>query len=240
MRAKMLRSAEAAGIAVAEERYGRGRGEGLSPRGYHNAPHAELVVRSVRLLLGTSAGSGLSDTDRELLPVAAAWHDAVYEPGRDDNEARSAEELSAWMLQEGFGEQEAQRASELVMATAARIGDAVHGYSLCQSATDPAGALLCDADVSSWGLPWPEFIPWWHGLACEIAGRADFVEDFGALPVDLVRGFLAGQADLLAGHHYLTPAAETLWGAQRNRNALLTRELLEGLESTVPPPGIPS
>lgn len=200
-----------------------------------------MVVRSVGVLLSTDAGRCLAPLDRELLPVVAAWHDEEYEPGRDDNEARSAADLSAWMIREGFRDHEAHRASGLLMATVASVGDPVRGYRLLQSATDPAGALLCDADVSSWGLPWADLVPWWHGLACEVAGRADFVDDFGTLPVDLVRGFLSAQADLLANHTYLTRDAERLWGPQRDLNVLLTRGLLDGLESSVPlPPGASS
>jgi len=109
-------------------------------RHYHTLQHIEHCL-------------GLFEQCKSLLhnPDAvelAIWmHDVILEPGRRDNEARSAQlylELSA----DAQREELRQMVARLIMAT---LHD---GTSL-----DDADSLyMVDIDLSSFGLPWPEFL----------------------------------------------------------------------------------
>ena len=59
-------------------------------RHYHDARHVRWVVRHVLALADDHAVD-----DLDAIVAAAFYHDAVYEPARDDNEARSAELAAA-------------------------------------------------------------------------------------------------------------------------------------------------
>ncbi|MGV7705362.1 HD domain-containing protein, partial [Mycobacterium kansasii] len=77
--------------------------------------------------------------DREAVELAAWFHDAVYEIGRDDNEDRSAA-LARQLLAESTDRDEVAR---LVLAT----------KSHKVAADDVNAAVLSDADLSVLGAP---------------------------------------------------------------------------------------
>jgi predicted metal-dependent HD superfamily phosphohydrolase len=118
-------------------------------RHYHTLQHIEHCL-------------GLFEQCKSLLhnPDAvelAIWmHDVILEPGRRDNEARSAQlylELSA----DAQREELRQMVARLIMAT---LHD---GTSL-----DDADSLyMVDIDLSSFGLPWPEFLHDSHNVRAE-------------------------------------------------------------------------
>ena len=100
-------------------------------RRYHDARHLAELLAALRSL---SPGTPLPAA----VVLAAYWHDAVYDPRRDDNEVRSAE-LAAEALV-GLGRPHA-------------LVDEVRRLVLLTAAHDPApqdadGALLCDADLA--------------------------------------------------------------------------------------------
>jgi len=109
-------------------------------RHYHSLRHIEHCL-------------GMFEQCKSLLQHAdavelAIWfHDIILESGQRDNEARSAElymQLSA-----GVQPEETRRLVErLIMAT-------LHNGN---SLEDPDGIYLVDIDLSSFGLPWPEFL----------------------------------------------------------------------------------
>lgn len=100
-------------------------------RGYHDVRHLEEVLdRLLELLSVESTG-----VDRDALLLAAWFHDAVYD-GRDDDEERSAE-LAADALA-GLDTALAAEVARLVRVTAAHQ----------PADDDPAGQLLCDADLA--------------------------------------------------------------------------------------------
>lgn len=60
-------------------------------RRYHNLVHIINVIRAVDTLIGSWTTPAISPADRDLILIAAWFHDVVYDPKRNNNEAESAE-----------------------------------------------------------------------------------------------------------------------------------------------------
>jgi predicted metal-dependent HD superfamily phosphohydrolase len=102
-------------------------------RKHHTVAHLHEMLDAIGLL----AESGI-DFDREAVELAAWFHDAIYEIGRDDNEDRSAE-LARELLASSPIRDEVAR---LVLVTKTHKVD---------DDDDVDGAVLCDADLSVLG-----------------------------------------------------------------------------------------
>lgn len=113
---------------TAELRRRLARAYASPPRWYHTYGHAVEVVRRAVALGG----------DRPV-QLAAWFHDAVYQPGRPDNEERSAELVLEWLS----GDPDAEEAARLVRVTADHRADE----------GDVRAAVLCDADLAVLGGP---------------------------------------------------------------------------------------
>ena len=86
-------------------------------------------------------------TDADAIELAIWFHDVILEPGKPDNEARSADlylELSAGVHREDLR----SAVYGMIMAT-------VHDGS---SLDHPDTVYMVDIDLSSFGLPWQEFL----------------------------------------------------------------------------------
>ena len=101
-------------------------------RKHHTVAHLHEMLDAIGLL----AESGI-DFDREAVELAAWFHDAIYEIGRDDNEDRSAQ-LARELLASSPIREEVAR---LVLITKTHKVDD----------DDVNGAVLCDADLSVLG-----------------------------------------------------------------------------------------
>jgi predicted metal-dependent HD superfamily phosphohydrolase len=101
-------------------------------RKHHTVTHLHEMLDAIGLL----AESGI-EFDREAVELAAWFHDAIYEIGRDDNEDRSAE-LARELLSSSPVRDEVAR---LVLATKA--------HKVPEG--DVNGAVLSDADLSVLG-----------------------------------------------------------------------------------------
>jgi predicted metal-dependent HD superfamily phosphohydrolase len=101
-------------------------------RKHHTVTHLHEMLDAIRAL----ADAGM-EFDREAVELAAWFHDAVYEIGRDDNEDRSAE-LARELLAPSPARDEVAR---LVLVTKThKVAD-----------DDINGAVLSDADLSVLG-----------------------------------------------------------------------------------------
>jgi predicted metal-dependent HD superfamily phosphohydrolase len=112
---------------VGTEILGRYRGPG---RWYHDVAHLGAVLDAVEILSSEAA---------DVRPVAlAAWfHDAVYDPRRDDNEEQSAVLAEEMLPAVGVSPGEVREVARLVRLTATHD----------PAAQDANGAVLCDADL---------------------------------------------------------------------------------------------
>jgi predicted metal-dependent HD superfamily phosphohydrolase len=103
-----------------------------SHRKHHTVTHLHEMLDAI----GELADAGI-EFDREAVELAAWFHDAIYEIGREDNEERSAE-LARELLTSSPIRDEVAR---LVLLTKTHaVGD-----------DDINGAVLCDADLSVLG-----------------------------------------------------------------------------------------
>ena len=98
-------------------------------RKHHTVTHLHEMLDAIGLL----AESGV-EFDREAVELAAWFHDAIYEIGRDDNEDRSAE-LARQLL-----------ASSPIRDEVARLVLVTKAHEVADD--DVNGAVLSDADLS--------------------------------------------------------------------------------------------
>jgi predicted metal-dependent HD superfamily phosphohydrolase len=182
-------------------------------RRYHDLAHLAAVLGIVGELAGAAA-------DPDAVRLAAWYHDAVYDPRRDDNEQRSAARARAGLR----GLVDPARVAEverLVLLTAGH--DPQPG--------DADGAVLCDADLAVLASPPDAY-----------AGYASAVrEEYRHLPDE---AFAAGRAAVLEQllalpALYRLPAVAERWTARARANMTAELSLLRGRaasSSADPPP----
>lgn len=100
-------------LADLERRYATGH------RAYHDLRHVDECLQWTDAYLAAHSlqaeGGHIEQTD---VTLALFFHDAVLEPGRDDNERLSSELFRFWAHAARFPEARVQRVSELILATA--------------------------------------------------------------------------------------------------------------------------
>lgn len=109
-------------------------------RRYHTRVHVEHVLNEIDAL-GPPADSRLP------LQLAAWFHDAIYAPGRDDNENRSAHLAQETLEVVGGSPKLRDEVARLVELTTMHL----------PADSDVAGAVLCDADLSILGSDSPTY-----------------------------------------------------------------------------------
>jgi len=129
-------------------------------RAYHNLGHVHEVLRHYD---DVAQGPGWRQPAEVYLAVL--YHDAVYEPGASDNEARSArlavEHIRQWLPDAGV---DAGRVAQLIELTAR------HGR-LQQSDVDLDAALFLDCDMAILGADPGQFDAYDRGIAAEYRGH---------------------------------------------------------------------
>ena len=84
--------------------------------------------------------------DPNTVELAIWFHDVIYDMGASDNEARSAE---------FFVE---RTAGKLSSCQAQRVVSHIHATIYPSQPTDPDAQFVVDIDLSSFSLPWPQFL----------------------------------------------------------------------------------
>ncbi len=116
-------------------------------RRYHTLEHLGAVLGRLDQLGGATMA----------VTLAAWYHDVVYDPTRDDNEAASAALALATLPTAGVDRETVSEVARLVKLTAThRPGRA-----------DGAGALLCDADVAVLGGTREEYAAYRQAVRAE-------------------------------------------------------------------------
>lgn len=174
------------------------------PRAYHHFAHAQAVLAHCQAV---AEGPGWRQPAE--VQLAALYHDAVYVPGRSDNEARSAQlalqAITRWWPDAGI---DAAAVASLIQLTARHA-------SLTPEDVDGEQALFLDCDMAILAAPWPVFCAYHHGIAEEYRGVVP-----GWLFAFKRRRFLAG---LLASPRiFLSAWGHARWdGAARDNLARL-------------------
>lgn len=135
------------------------------PRAYHDFGHVRAVLRHYDEV---AAGPGWARPVEVYLAIL--YHDAVYEAGRQDNEARSAElavaEIARWLPDAAV---DAARVAELIALTAR------HGHLAPADLGDGADAddarHFLDCDMAILGAGPATFDAYDRGIAAEYRGR---------------------------------------------------------------------
>jgi predicted metal-dependent HD superfamily phosphohydrolase len=161
-----------------------------SHRKHHNVVHLHELLDAVQSL----ADEGLS-FDREAVELAAWFHDAIYEIGRDDNEDRSAD-LARELLSSSPVRDEVAR---LVLATKThKVAD-----------DDINAAVLSDADLSVLGANAARYQRY----------AAAVREEYDAVPDEVFKPARAQVlTELLNGPIFHTAPGRDRWEAQARRN----------------------
>jgi predicted metal-dependent HD superfamily phosphohydrolase len=136
----------------------------VPPRAYHDFRHVGEVLRRYREV---AAGPGW--TQPREVALAVLYHDAIYQPGRGDNESRSAafaiEQIAQWQPQAGI---DARRVAYLIELTAR------HGqFATADFDGDPApddARLFLDCDMAILGAEPAAFDAYDRGIAAEYRG----------------------------------------------------------------------
>jgi predicted metal-dependent HD superfamily phosphohydrolase len=162
-------------------------------RKHHTVAHLHEVLDAI----GVLADDGV-EFDREATELAAWFHDAVYEIGRDDNEDRSAE-LARELL-----------ASSPVRDEVARLVLATKTHKVADD--DINAAVLSDADLSVLGSHAGRYRAYAEAVREEYADIPD--ETFKPARAQVL-------TSLLAGPIFHTDAGRARWeeSARRNVNA---------------------
>lgn len=135
------------------------------PRAYHDYGHVQEVLRHYDAI---AVGPGWA-RPREVR-LAVLYHDAIYEAGRRDNEARSAElaveQIARWLPEAGI---DAGRVAELIHLTA-RHGQFVPGdFGDDPDSRDTRHFLDCDMAIL--GAEPAVFDAYDRGIAAEYRGQ---------------------------------------------------------------------
>jgi predicted metal-dependent HD superfamily phosphohydrolase len=134
------------------------------PRAYHDFHHVGEVLRHYDEV---AAGPGW--TQPREVALAVLYHDAIYQPGRSDNESRSArfavEQIAHWQPQSGI---DAQRVAHLIELTA-RHGQFVPADFDGDPAPDDV-RLFLDCDMAILGAEPAAFDAYDRGIAAEYRG----------------------------------------------------------------------
>lgn len=129
-------------------------------RAYHNISHVAEVLRHYA---DVAAGPGW--TQPREVALAVLYHDAIYEAGRRDNEARSAllarEHIARWMPDAGI---DVDRVAELIDLTAR------HG-AIAREDVDEETRLFLDGDMAILGAEPAAFDAYDRGIASEYRGH---------------------------------------------------------------------
>jgi predicted metal-dependent HD superfamily phosphohydrolase len=166
-------------------------------RHYHGWAHVAFCLRELRRARPVAEPA---------MELAMWFHDAVYVPGRADNEQASAEMALHWAAALGLAPELGQRAAGLILATRHESSAVPH--------PDPSEALLQDIDLAVLGACRDRYRRYERGIAREYAGRP--AAAFREGRARLLRSFLARPV------LYLTPSYRRL---ERRARANLARAL---------------
>lgn len=169
---------------------------------YHNITHIEGVARAAAQL---AEKAGLGEDDRELLLVAAWFHDLGMDMGREGHELRSAELAIAFLAKEGATQAQLDRMRALILAT--RLAGEAH---------DPLEQLIRDADMSHLAS---------ENFPSTIKLLREEREALTGEPIKK-RKWLEENVEFLERTSYGSAEARALWDAGKAKNLTWLKELV--------------
>ena len=104
---------------------------------FHKEKHTKIVVETA---LEIADGSGISDEEREILEIAAWFHDTGYAITYKGHEAESIRIATEFLAKEGYPEDKINAVANCIKAT-----------QMPQSPNTLIEKIICDADLSNFG-----------------------------------------------------------------------------------------
>lgn len=172
----------------------RMRSELSSDLHYHNLCHTrDQVLCDVRII---SSEMAISPGEKRLVMTAALFHDTGFFFQYEENEALGAEFAQKTLPGFGYSEDEIERITQLILATA-----------LPQAPKTPIEQILCDADLASVGkdIFIASSLELWREM-CHFKGYTPLA------------GWLKSQYVFLRNHSFFTNAAQKLYDRRKREN----------------------
>lgn len=165
---------------------------------YHDLEHTEEVVKAAGLI---AEGEGLDKNEREIVEIAAWFHDLGHIYDCENHERKSVELAKEFLGKQDFPTEKISQVEGCIMAT-----------MMPQRPLNNMEAVLCDADL--YHLSTDEF----DGRAKLLRKEWEEVNDEGFKNAS----WLKINADFLSGHAYFTEYAKANFeeGKQKNLQAL--------------------
>lgn len=169
---------------------------------YHAYEHTEdVLAEAVTLALADN----LSSRDTQILALAAAWHDVGFIHAMQNNEPLAAAAVRTSVPIQAFCNPEEIALVERMILDTALVP---YNGSFRQIPATPLSRYLLDADLANFGRE--DF------FAKSELQRRELGEDEASFRVKTL--------SLVENHVWLTPAAERLWAAGKQRNLETLRE----------------
>lgn len=168
---------------------------------YHNASHTREVVQCAESLADLT---GLYAQERELLKLAALFHDTGFQKAYHSNEEYSCE-IAAELMAPHYSDLLIERVQDIIMATKIFT---ISGVVRQCPGQDLLRQLMCDADLYNLGSP--DFFDLAHRLRLELGHHAKVtMTDLEWFQMEL---------NLLQTHTWATSAAHVLMADQKAAN----------------------
>ncbi len=189
-------------IETIETKYGP---ESPNPKPYHNTEHTIGVINAASHLADAALRKNMiRPHDKNLLLIAAAYHDTEQDKGSGDNEHASAKLALGSMKEFGdFLAEDCHLVRTAIMGTQVYSDGAGVMHQMAKSG-NYLSQLLADADLAAIGQPTEIY-------------QATAINLFRELhPDELLGGesynqFLVGQSNFLANHNFFTSIADELF-----------------------------
>lgn len=161
---------------------------------YHNYNHTMNVVNAVEDL---ATEAEVSDDDREILLLAAYFHDIGFSKDPDNHEEYSQKLARQFLEKEAYQDDKLQKVLQCIEAT-----------KISWDGEDQLCCLVKDADLS--GLASSEFDDITEKLRKEMSFREKSIIDD--------KSWIKNNIEFLKSHHYQTEAGKTLYNAGKEEN----------------------
>lgn len=161
---------------------------------YHNIVHTIEVVEAVKKL---SKLEGVSENEKEILLIAAWFHDTGYFHCCDGHEEQSSKYAKEFLMKESYPAE----ATEIVL-------NSIKATECPQNPKNKLEEIICDADLHHLGMPDMQKKSELLRKELDVKGikKADEVE------------WLKISLDFIKNHHFFTASAEKEYGPQKKIN----------------------
>ena len=180
---------------------------------YHDLEHTHQVVNAV---IELSASYNLTDQQKELLQIAAWFHDTGYIDGPKGHEERGCQIAADWMTGAGYTQEDADAVAVLIMAT-----------KLPQNPESVSEQIIGDADLSHLGKT-----TYWE--RCDLV-RQEMAHLSGKHMNE--KEWIEFELQFMESHSYHTKAANSLYDKRKQK---YVRELLKQKIRLYPSEGFPT